>query len=238
MMLAGMKSASAALSRHERVQEVSAQNLANTVTPGYKRVSLAFGELMEREASSQSENGRQTVVVDFSQGALIQTENPLDLAIKGDAFFTVRDPKTGEIRYTRNGSFSLNTRGELETRDGAIVLGQNGPISMGRSVKRIEIDRNGVVRADNANVGRLRLDKVLNPETLRPAGKTSFTPDPSRTKVTRAEDSAVLQGQLEVSNVNPITEMVTMLANLRQFEACNKSLGAIQNSAGKLFQTI
>jgi len=236
MMLAGMKSASSALSRHERIQEVSAQNMANTGTPGYKRIALAFGELMEREGGSQGEGGRQSLVVDHSQGALVQTEAPLDLAIRGDAFFVVRDPKTDEIRYTRNGSFQLNTRGELETQDGSMVLGQNGPITLGRAVKRIEIDTKGVVRADGANIGRLRLDKVINRETLKPAGKSSFSTDPTHTKITRAEDSTVLQGQLETANVNPINEMVTMLANLRQFEACNKSLGAIQNSAAKLFQ--
>jgi flagellar basal-body rod protein FlgF len=140
------------LSYYTRLQEMTANNLANASTEGFKadRMTAHAGtDGVPVPASS----------VDFSQGSLRDTGRPLDIGLTGNGFLVVQTPQ-GE-RLTRGGSLQLNGEGTITDRSGNPVLGDGGPIhAVGRD---IEIAGDGTVSVDGTKTGKLRLADVANP---------------------------------------------------------------------------
>ena len=121
-----------------RQLDVIANNLANVNTPGFKAERMMFEEYLMPVANMEMARQRDgnmsyvqdlATIRDYAAGTLVQTENPLDVAIQGDGWFVV-DTENGE-RYTRNGGFMLNAGGELVTSEGHPVMGEAGPIVFG-----------------------------------------------------------------------------------------------------------
>src|SRR6185312_13482892 len=172
-----------------REMDVIANNLANMDTNGYKAEGLRFEEFLSSNAkiarSSPLDRGVSFVresgsTADFSAGALQQTGGALDLAIRGDGFFVVDTPQ-GE-RYTRNGSFTLNDKGELVTMQGYRVRGQNGPIQFDQSDTNITFAREGTITAINGNQNqvieraKLRMVRFDNQNSLVREGNGLYSP--------------------------------------------------------------
>ena len=169
MITPGMYSAAKGMLGYIEQNDVIANNIANVNTTGFKKSSLIFKNLynnmieqtdrMQNPKHRQSEivgeismgAGVQQLVHEFSQGNLLKTDNPLDLAIQGDGFFKLQTP-TGEIAYTRNGSFMLNNKHQLVNEEGDLVLDPlDKPIVINlnelqmRSFKDINITDNGQI---------------------------------------------------------------------------------------------
>src|SRR5262249_32675163 len=147
--------------------------------PGYRRIGLNF-ESFERSfdqvtAKAVTPLGTRSVgsYTDFRPGLSIYTGNPLDVAIDGDGFFTVRGPE-GPL-YTRNGTFVGDQDGQLLTRSGHPVLGTNGPITLPPNALDVRFGVDGTVSADGAVVDQLRLVTFPDQSRLMRAGATSFT---------------------------------------------------------------
>jgi len=212
----------------ERQLDVVANNIANVNTTGYKNDSSLFEEFLTSGAHEDNFVGSDRRVSfvqdrgtfrDFSQGALEQTKNPLDLAIDGSAFLVVQTP-AGE-RYTRDGGLQLNNQGQLVTVAGNPVLGAGGPIVFQPTDHDINITPDGTITVVEGNGrtdsirGKLRLVSFSDAQKMLKEGLNLYTagegPPQPNTK------STVRQGFIEKSNVNAVAEMSRMMEVTRAY---------------------
>src|SRR5437870_5286296 len=148
-----------ALEARMKIIDVIANNLANANTTGFKR---DFGHILQDQ--TRVEAGTQ---VDFSTGDLVSTGNEMDVAISGQGFFAIQSPNG--VRYTRNGSFTLNGSGELVTKDGMPVLNSSGStINAGRG--KIAIQDGGIITADGNEIATLKIVNFKEPQKLQKEG--------------------------------------------------------------------
>jgi flagellar basal-body rod protein FlgF len=212
----------------ERQLDVVANNIANVNTTGYKNDSSLFEEFLTSGAHEDNFVGgdRRVSFVqdrgtfrDFSQGALEQTKNPLDLAIDGSAFLVVQTP-AGE-RYTRDGGLQLNNQGQLVTVAGNPVLGAGGPIVFQPTDHDVNVTADGTITVVEGNGtadsirGKLRLVSFTDAQKMLKEGLNLYTagegsPQPDTKSVVR-------QGFIEKSNVNAVAEMSRMIEVTRAY---------------------
>lgn len=206
-------------------QEVTANNMANVNTVGYKRDRVFLHQLRQEQEGLITDLEWEVpmidgVYIDFSQGQIRQTERPLDVAIEGEGFFVIKSPE-GE-RYTRDGQFRLNPEGLLVNKNGHSVLSDSGAITL--SGENITIGSNGAISVDGANVAKLRVVDFPKPYNLKRADNGYLVPSNEQAAVTNAEKYEVRQGYIEESNVNIIEQMVDMLVSFRAYEASQKAI--------------
>lgn len=210
--------------------ELVSNNVANLNTTGYKRDDV-FVQAVNRQLDRLTGAGRTAPArfpyalqrLDFSQGSLAETNEPLDVAISGEGFFVVETAE-GEA-YTRNGRFTLNPDNVLTNMDGDPVLGQGGSIQIrtdDNSPNEILINSQGEIFLDNNIVGQLQLVLAKNPDDLVKIGGNLFRPADPEVVMLPVEEPAVRQGFLEDSNVNAVAEMINMMELVRQFEIDQK----------------
>jgi len=215
-------------------QDVLANNLANASTTGFRAELQAFRAVPVRGdgASTRVYALESTIGNDTRPGPLQQTGRGLDVAAQGNAWFSVQ-ALDGTEAYTRNGSFQVDSQGQLVTSAGLPVLGDGGPITLPVGAA-VEVATDGSINATVGNgrpqqAGRL---KLVSPEApllrgtdgLFRAADGDLTADPA---------ARVQGGALEGSNVNPIETMVAMISAARQFEHQMKMLqGAEQREQG------
>jgi flagellar basal-body rod protein FlgF len=227
-MLRGIYDAGAAVQASALNQELVAENLAHATTPGYRRQGMTFEALLAAGQPSPNPTPQNSpqgngVFTTFDAGPIQQTGNPLDLAISGEAFFTLEGPN-GPV-YTRNGVFEINAQGELQNRGGLKLRGQGGPITLPPEVGTIHVAVDGTVFANGTEVGRLQLAQFDNPAELRRVGTTLFEgPAP---RVPELGSVRVEQGYREGSNVSMVQEMIAMMIGLRQYEAAERAMRAL-----------
>jgi len=219
------------MNAHILAQEITARNLANVATPGFKR-NVAVFEASSAGGDAETRPALSAVRVDLSPSSLLPTGGTLDFAIEGQGFFTVASPDG--LRYTRNGQFRLNENRVLVTQNGSPVLGENGEIQIPDGTDLVTVSRDGELRAGEAVIGRFQITKFERPELLRQTGNCEFV-DTGSAVPSAAASYAIHQGFLESSNVQPVVELVRMIASLRDYEACARSLRSIEDSANKLY---
>ena len=228
-----------ALANEHRMNSI-ANNLANVNTTGYKRDLLSFrdtfamyahDQTMEAQAHMRQEKlfpdphhvSRVRLAyakTDFDQGSLKITGAPFDVAISGQGFFKVRTEQ-GDF-YTRNGHFRLTSEGQLITEQGFQVLGDGGEITVPPGVKNFTIAESGEIFGDGVLVGQIGIVDVENHLNLEKLGGNMYRPRDGAEVEEIDARGYVAQGFLEVSNVNPVYEMVNMIEAQRQFEAYAK----------------
>ncbi|WP_427337929.1 flagellar hook-basal body protein [Caloranaerobacter sp. DY30410] len=174
------------------------------------------------------------VFINFNQGNIIETGNDLDFALKGDGFFKVYDGE--KILYTRDGSFSLNDKGELVTTEGYFVLGKYGSIILEGS--NFTINENGEIIKDGEVIDKLDIVDIKNKEFLRKKGYNLYKIEDNVEPEEVPFDGQVLRGYLEGSNVESIKEMVNMISVLRNYEASQKILKIQDELLGKVVSDI
>tara|TARA_R110002110_G_scaffold3104_22_gene16001 strand:- start:2119 stop:2925 length:807 start_codon:yes stop_codon:yes gene_type:complete len=201
-----------------------ANNLANMNTTAYKSESMLFEQYLMKDASENSPDETISFVQDVGQhrntndGTLQTTANPLDVAITGEGFFRVQTD--AGIRYTRNGHFNLDTDGQLVTTAGDPVLSDAGaPISFANDENNISIARDGTVSTDQGQRGRLALVTFGNLQDMTTVGNSLLTTGQAELP---AEDTRLVQGALEGSNVQPIVEMTNMIDVMRSYASAQK----------------
>ena len=218
----------------QRTLDVQANNIANALTTGFKAERLLYSAF---ESKKKSETGTQNLVAgvstssgtDFSTGSIQQTGRDLDVAIDGDAFLQIQTPRG--VRYTRAGSLSLDSNGQLVTKNGDLVVGERGPISVPNG--KISIGEDGSVTVGSNILDALKLVRFNNPsKALSKEGNALFIATGAEKPQPNA-NARVIQGSLESSNVNSITEMVAMINNNREFESLQKSATLLMNDLGR-----
>ncbi|MCX8043197.1 MAG: flagellar basal-body rod protein FlgF [Desulfobacterota bacterium] len=233
--------------------DITANNLANVNTSGYKADKVVaspfeteLGMLInESETLPAPLTGEpvspydiayaQTMKVgtSFSQGNMQVTGNPLNAALEGPGFFAVDTPNG--IRYTRQGNFALDQDGRLITSDGFPVRGKG---LSGLSAGDITIDINGNVMIDNQPQGSLEIVEFDDPAKLKKEGHNLFVAPPDAAPRTKAGQTTVHQGTLEMSNVTIVTEMVTMIELNRMYQAYQKMITSIDECTGRLIESV
>ncbi len=226
--------------------EVQNNNLANINTVGFKGQFVvaepqSFDDTL---ASTISENdpyargdqsrfqnvGKVKTQIDFSQGPIQHTGNPLDVALRSPKDFFVVSTPQGE-QYTRAGNFSLSRTGELVTADGYRVMGDGGPIAA--SAPGVSIFPDGSVRAGpnlgaQPNiVGRLRVVRFEDTSGLEAAEGARFSSKSGTRPV--PVDARVEPQSLEMSNVSAVNGMVDLITTNRAFEAYTKAAQTLDN---------
>lgn len=223
-----------ALSRQmslERQIDIISNNVANVNTTGFKADKSLFEEYLTSGAHEDNFGGKDRRVSfvqdrgtfhDFAPGPSEQTKNPLDVAIDGKAFFAVQT--AGGERYTRDGSFQINSQGQLVTTGGDVVLGANGPLVFQPTDRDINIAkdgtitvREGIVTQTDSIRGKLRLVSFDAPQKLQKDGRNLFSA-PAGVNAIPDVTSYVNQGYVEKSNVNSVTEMSRMLEVMRTYQ--------------------
>jgi flagellar basal-body rod protein FlgF len=222
----------------ERHLAVISNNLANVNTSGYKADQMLFEEFLNsgaHEDNFKSEDRRVSYVQDrgsfrdFTQGAVQQTSNPLDVAIDGTGFLTVQTPN-GE-RYTRDGNLQLNNTGQLVTDEGNPVIGASGPIVFQPTDHDISIAVDGTItvlegasRTDSIR-GKLRVASFADAQKLIKQGHNLYSA-PNGAAPAQDTKSTVRQGYVEKSNVNSVVEMSRMIEVNRTYTNIANMLAA------------
>ena len=213
-----------ALSRQmslKREMDVIANNLANMNTTGFRAEQMAFEEVdmpfAQASAFPRRLDQNLAYVRDFAtirdlrQGPIKTTGNPLDVAISGDGYFALNTSQ-GE-RFTRNGAFTLNNEGLLSTHDGAIVMGLDGVIAFTPNDTNITIAGDGTVSTDNGIRGTLRIVSFESEQTLQKEGSNLYRGD----NPLPVDQPSLVQGAVEGSNTQPISEMARMVEVQRAY---------------------
>lgn len=228
-------------------------NLSNMQTPGFKAKRVSFGDIAVMTPSqvqaglTPTEAGAGTEVLStdavFSQGQMQQTGNTWDIAIQGEGFLEVVDA-SGNHLYTRDGQLHVDTDGYLATADGSRLAQQ---IQIPPDATHIQINQNGQIYAQVGSsssqtlLGTLELSAFPSPEGLQSVGSNNYVPtqasgDPSVGKPNDSGMGAILQGSLESSNVDMVSEMATLVIaqrayqlNARVLQASDQILDTINN---------
>ena len=232
-MIRGMYSAASALVVASEQQEVTAYNLANATSAGYRERGLVF-ETFDRVLGRAEEPtgdivGARTVQAynDFRPGPLSQTGNPFDLALgEPDSFFALAGPN-GPL-YTRNGTFYRSADGQLVSPGGYALQSTNGPLTVPPDARQVVIASDGSITADGETLGNVSVVRFTNPQALTASGPTLYTAPPDA-GLTPAP-GRVLQGFREGSNVQPADAMVRLIIGSRYYDAAQRSLRAISES--------
>ncbi|MDU6390514.1 MAG: flagellar basal body rod protein FlgF [Pantoea sp.] len=230
-------------------QAVTASNLANASTPGFRAqlnalraVPVSGWSLPTRTLVAASTPG-----ADMSQGAMDNTGRTLDVAMGQDGWLAVRTADGSEA-YTRNGNMQISSTGIL-TVQGNPVMGDGGPIAVPQGAE-LTIAADGTITSRNAGdapnatvqIGRLKLVKATGKEMQR-GDDGMFRPN-QQTQATRgaalAADATVqvMPGVLEGSNVKPVETMVDMIANARRFEMQMKVITSVDENEQKANQLL
>jgi flagellar basal-body rod protein FlgF len=179
----------------------------------------------------------------YTQGQVVKSDNKFDFAIqdgnvdpssvnKPEAFFTVADTDAnGNVveHYTRNGSFTINSNGEMVTKEGYLVMGEYGSIKL--KGEDFTVDGAGNIIQDGKNVDKLMIKEFTDTTTMRKFGDNMV--DKTDQSEEQPFSGAIAQGYLEQSNVNIVKEMVDMISVTRSYEANQKIVQALDGTLEK-----
>lgn len=249
-MMRALYSAASGMEAQQFAMDTISNNLANVNTTGFRRNEARFQDLVYQELRAPGTPvGASVVPVGqdvglgvkvgssekiFTQGNLMQTDNPLDVAIQGDGFFQVTMPD-GTTAYTRDGSFKRDANGAIVTADGYFMQPQ---ITIPQNAQNLSIGQDGTVTAlvPGSNLpqqlGQIQIARFINPAGLSPVGghnlytQTAASGAPIVTQAGLNGAGTLQGGYLENSNVQVVQEIVNMIVAQRAYEASSKSITA------------
>lgn len=213
-----------------RRQEITANNLANVNTTGYRKDRVfeeVLGSAIDVDGLPTTQRGLSTWI-DQTQGSFEFTDRPLDVTIDGSGFFVTVDQQSGSPFYTRAGRFELDNAGTIVDSNGRTVMGHGGPISIPPNVESVSIGPGGDVKAGEAIVGRIRVVDFADDIDLVRVDGASF--DARGAAETDVSDPNLKSGYVEQSNVNALTEMTAMIQDSRLFESQQRALRTLDQT--------
>lgn len=222
----------AAKSMRNKLQNIQivANNLANVNTTGFKR-GLAFSEVFDEENQNVNKE-----VTDFTEGVFVQTNNPLNAAISGEAYFSVQTPEGEQL--TKNGDFIIDKQGYLATRDGYRVLSQNGEINLQEELLEnkgsLSISKNGEIKSDDKIISKLKIVKPEDQLQLKKTEGQRFYTDEKIYNIVNDNEYEIHHGYLESSNTNAILEMQAMIQLQKDYEASQKMITSLDSIMGQV----
>jgi flagellar basal-body rod protein FlgF len=225
----------------QRRLDVSANNLANVDTSGFKADELITEEL-DNTGASADVNPTDIRFVrdiglgrDMSQGEIASTGNPLDVAIEGNGYFMVQG-LNWQPMYTRDGAFKLTGDGQLVTGDGRSVLNSGGaPISIDAQGESPTIGRDGAITVAGNEVGRLGVVMFAAPGALSKVGDNLWD---AHGQQSQPFDGVVVQGALEGSNVRPVVEITRLIEISRAYQSAAQFVANADSLRQRAIQTL
>lgn len=221
--------AAAASGIQSRMQslDILANNLANSSTPGFKADAESYGLYYSSASPDSPEDGNTTVLamlknqwIDFSQGTVLPTNSPTDLALNGKGFFVAMTP-SGPL-YTRGGGFRLSGQGQLQTHEGYPVQSTDGqPIALDPA-QAFEVTTDGTVRQGGQPISQIAVVDFKDPTMLAKRGGNYFRS--SSTTPTVAAPAEIQQGRLESGNSQSSQSAARLITIMRQFESLQKAM--------------
>jgi flagellar basal-body rod protein FlgF len=225
-MIYGLYHSAAGMLVNQYRQEVIANNLANVDTAGFKRDIASFSErLIEAQRSLSATRNAvldgQTggvwsapTYTDWEQGPLDLTGNPLDAAIDGPGFFAVQTDDG--VRYTRDGEFTIDSRGRLAMVQGGwpVLSEQGGQIVLSEDAGRVSLSADGRVMANGQPVAQVQVVGFDDPAALHKIGRNLVTSDVEPRPIAQQ----LRTGAVEKSNVNAMAEMASMIETSRAYQ--------------------
>ena len=227
---------------------VISNNLANVSTTAFKKGRPVFEDLLYQTVSQPGANSSQNTELPsglmlglgvrtvatgkiFTQGTLSQTDNSLDMGIQGRGFFQILMPD-GSTAYTRDGTFSMNSQGQMVTSSGYTL---DPAITIPAEMQSLTIGSDGTVTALTAGsttptqIGSVLLSDFINPQGLQPVGQNLYTETVSSGSPTQGTPGlnglgTLVQGSVETSNVNAVEELVNMIETQRSYEMNSKAM--------------
>ncbi len=256
-MVKGLYTAYTGMINEQHRMDVLTNNLANASTVGFKKegaTSQSFDEVLAYKIKDTTDPNWARPLgdislgvkigenyTDYSQGSIRETGNTFDMAISGSGFFTVQfTNKKGEqsIKYTRDGSFTLNKDGYLVTKDGDFVQGTAGRIRLD-PLQPANIDEAGNIYQNNTRVATLDITDFEDYNYLEHYGENYYQTVEGFEE--KAGDYKIISGYLEMANMSVVTEMVNMISVSRAYETNQKmvqtydtSLEIAANQLGKV----
>ena len=216
-------------------QESIARNLTGAVVPGYRGetvTSTSFDGLLNQESNSGQGAVLDAKRINFNPGPLKHTGRPLDFALARDGFFEVQN-EAGDTYYTRNGRFSLNESGELQTAEGFKVMSSDGNLTFGTDddINKLIIKENGeiVIRAngEEKSFGSIKVIDIEDHSLFRRLGNSYFElPEGLDAGVEELEGSefTLTSHTIEMANISAVKEMVTMIDSMRKYEMAQRMM--------------
>lgn len=263
-MVKGLYTAYTGMLNQQNRLDVLTNNLANSATNAYKKegtTAKSFADMLAVKIKDTSDYnlpknlGDITLGVkigenytDYSQGSLRVTDNIYDMALDGDGYFAVSfTNKAGEtsIKYTRDGAFTVNREGYLVTKDGDFVLNQaaanaGNPAQAGYIQvdpnQRLVVDEQGYLYQNNQQIGQLGVVNPADTDYLQKYGENMY--ELAEGGQMQASEAKVVQGSLEMSNVNVVSEMVEMITISRAYESNQKIIQTIDSTLEKAVNNI
>ena len=251
-----MHTAASGMSAQQLNVDTIANNLANVNTPGYKKTRIEFQDLLYQsvrpagsETLGDSESptelqvgcGTRPVATSkmYSQGDIMETGNPLDVAIQGEGFFQILMPD-GTSAFTRDGAFKISSEGRIVNSDGYVLQPE---ITLPLDTVSVSISRDGRVMAFIAGVtepeeiGQLELVRFINPGGLKNVGhnlyhRTTASGESIYGNPATEGFGSVEQMYLEMSNVDVVDEMVSMIVAQRAYEVNSKVIKTADDMMG------
>lgn len=214
---------SAQMSLMRRLETI-ANNVANASTAGFRAEEVKFDSLLSRTSpdpvafasTGQTYLSRQA-------GEMVRTDNPLDVAVEGDAWLAIQTP-TGTA-YTRDGRMRMTETGELQTLNGyAIMDAGNAPLRVDPNAGPPQIARDGTITQNNRQAGAIGLFKIDPQANLKRAENSGVIPDRPATPALDFATTGMQQGYIERANVNPVMEITRLIMVSRAFEAVTAGL--------------
>ena len=264
----GIYEAASGMLVQETHLDVITNNLANVDTPGYKRrisATADFSALLDRieKVSEDGETkittvlpadmpfkGREVIgsvalaaifsedVMDTFPGVVKTSENPLDIAIDGQGFFSLSDEE-GNTYYTRAGNFTLDNNGNLVNHNGLMLQGEGGALNVGNNAESVVVNKSGqvIVKREGLEqevIGRVAVFNFERPTYLRHMANNLLVPTEQSGEAENVENPKIWCGMLEASNVEVVTEMARMIEAQRIYEGASKALMTHDEQTSKL----
>jgi flagellar basal-body rod protein FlgF len=202
----------------EKRMNTIADNLANMNTVGFRATQMKFDDVMTKvEGARVDYVSPGEEYLSNETGAMVQTKNPLDFAIKGDAWFSINTNQGPAL--TKDGRFSMLQTGDVVTLEGNPVLDAGGaPIQLNAAEGPPTASKDGILYQNNRPVAQLGLFEANIGPNFRRVGNTAVIPTENPQPVVNRSDVGVMQGFVEEANVNPILQMTQMITVSRTFE--------------------
>ncbi|MFV2033556.1 MAG: flagellar hook-basal body complex protein [Halocynthiibacter sp.] len=220
-----------------REMQAIANNIANISTTGFRKEGVIFAEHVERLGNGEASLSMATASVrntDERQGPLVRTGGTFDFAIEGEGYFLIETP--GGERLTRAGAFTPSAEGELVTMDGYRLLDNGGaPIFVPTDASSVSVASDGTISANGLPLAQVGLYQPVDPLQMTREGGVRFA---SEAGVDPVEGAKILQGFVEESNVDPVSEIARMIEVQRSYELGQSFLEKEDERVRSVLQTL
>jgi flagellar basal-body rod protein FlgF len=230
-------SLSAQISLERRLETIAA-NISNANTVGYRVDGVSFqAELAKAGDQNVAFVGAGAGYISRIGGPLIQTGNPLDIAVKGEGWFALQSG--GRTIYTRDGRMTMDQSGALLSLTGDPVLDASGaPITLDPAAGPPNIAQDGMISQNGRQVGAVGLFTLDPAAQLTRAGTSGFTSDKPGQPVLDFGGDGVVQGMVEGANIDPVREMARLIEVSRTFDGVTNGVAQTENTLQDAIKTL